>query len=119
MAVSSIEEYLDSLHDTGRCAVEEWMKFMQEHYPSLPCRISFSMPMWMFGKKMKDGYVAVSAANNHLSIHFSDEAFLNSIHHQLPQCKTGKRCINVKYEDEQSMHAVKEAVICFLQHNLK
>lgn len=119
MAVSSIEEYLDSLHDTGRNAVEEWMSFMQEQFPSLPCRISFSMPMWMIGRKMKDGYVAVSAAKNHLSIHFSDEEFLNSILSRLPQCKAGKRCINVKYEDEQSMQVVKKAVIFFLQHNLK
>ena len=33
---------------------------------------------------MYDGYVAVSAAKNHFSIHFSDEAFLNRLAESLP-----------------------------------
>ena len=42
------------------------------------------MPMWLIGKKMSEGYVAVSAAKNHFSIHFSDEEFLNRLAESLP-----------------------------------
>ena len=36
---------------------------------------------------MNEGYVAVSAAKNHFSVHFSDEAFLNRLSESLPACK--------------------------------
>ena len=73
------------------------------------------MPMWLVGKKMNEGYVAVSAAKNHFSIHFSDEEFLNRLAESLPACKKGKRCINIKYGDEQSLHAVEESISDFLK----
>lgn len=37
-------------------------------YPELTPKISFSMPMWLVGKKMKEGYVAISASKNHFSM---------------------------------------------------
>ena len=64
---------------------------------------------------MNEGYVAVSAAKNHFSIHFSDEAFLNRLAERLPTCKKGKRCINIKYGDVQSLHAVEECIGDFLK----
>ena len=73
------------------------------------------MPMWLVGKKMNEGYVAVSAAKNHFSIHFSDEAFLNHLAESLPNCKKGKRCINIKYGDEKSLYAVEERISDFLK----
>ena len=73
------------------------------------------MPMWLVGKKMYDGYVAVSAAKSHFSIHFSDEEFLNRLAESLPICKKGKRCINIKYGDEQSLCAVEERIRDFLK----
>ena len=78
-------------------------------------KISFSMPMWLVGKKMNEGYVAVSAAKNHFSIHFSDEEFLNRLAKSLLACKKGKRCINIKYGDESSLCAVEESIRDFLE----
>ena len=78
-------------------------------------KISFSMPMWLLGKKMYEGYVAVSAAKSHFSIHFSDEEFLNRLAGRLPACKKGKRCINIKYGDEASLHAVEASIRDFLE----
>ena len=88
---------------------------MNAEYPQLTNKISFSMPMWLVGKKMNEGYVAVSAAKNHFSIHFSDEEFLNHLAESLPNCKKGKRCINIKYGDEQSLRAVEESIRDFLK----
>ena len=78
-------------------------------------KISFSMPMWLLGKKMYEGYVAVSAAKSHFSIHFSDEEFLSRLSESLPACKRGKRCINIPYGDEASLHAVEERISDFLE----
>ena len=64
---------------------------------------------------MNEGYVAVSAAKNHFSVHFSDEAFLNRLAEGLPTCKKGKRCINIQYGDETSLHAVEESIGDFLK----
>ena len=64
---------------------------------------------------MYEGYVAVSAAKSHFSIHFSDEAFLNRLAESLPACKKGKRCINIKYGDEVSLHAVEKSIDDFLK----
>ena len=64
---------------------------------------------------MYEGYVAVSAAKSHFSIHFSDEEFLNCLSESLPACKKGKRCINIPYGDEKSLHAVEERINDFLK----
>lgn len=88
---------------------------MNAEYAQLTNKISFSMPMWLVGKKMNEGYVAVSAAKNHFSIHFSDEEFLNHLAESLPNCKRGTRCINIKYGDEKSLYAVKESISDFLR----
>ena len=69
--------------------------------------------MWLAGDKMREGYVAVSAAGRHVSIHFSDEDFVQTLGRRLPACRTGKRCISVKYGDEDSYAAVKAAVAAF------
>ena len=88
---------------------------MNAEYPQLTNKISFSMPMWLVGKKMNEGYVAVSAAKSHFSIHFSDEAFLNRLAESLSACKKGKRCINIKYGDKPSLHAVEASISDFLK----
>ena len=65
---------------------------------------------------MNEGYVAVSAAKNHFSIHFSDEEFLNRLAVSLPACKKGKRCINIKYGDEQSLYIITKSINDFLKN---
>ena len=114
MGIRSVEEYLDSLNENGKIYVKRFMEFMVQEYPQYTVRISFSMPMWWKGEKMKEGYTAVSAAGNHVTVHFSDEAFVRSLGEQFPDCKTGKRCINIRYQDEQSFLSVLEKVKEFL-----
>lgn len=64
---------------------------------------------------MNEEYVAISVAENHFSIHFSDEEFLNRLAESLPACKKRKRCINIPYGDEKSLHAVEECISDFLR----
>ena len=93
MGVASVSEYVTSLNEEQRRHVSAFIDFMSAEYPQLTPKISFSMPMWLLGKKMYEGYVAISAAKAHFSIHFSDEEFLNRLAESLPACKKGKRCI--------------------------
>lgn len=115
MGVTSVSEYVASLSEEQQRHINAFIEFMNVEFPQLTNKISFSMPMWLVGKKMYDGYVAVSAAKNHFSIHFSDEEFLNRLAESLPACKKEKQCINIKYGDEQSLHAVEESINDFLK----
>lgn len=119
MAAGSMEEYLQGLKPEGRQHVREFMDFMKQEFPQLTPRISFAMPMWLSGTKMRDGYVAISPAERHFSIHFSEEAWVQELGRQLPSCRTGKRCINIQYGDSGSFAAVKESVRRFLSMRLK
>ena len=115
MGAASVSEYVASLNEEQRRYVSAFIDFMSAEYPQLTPKISFSIPMWLLGKKMYEGYVAISAAKAHFSIHFSDEEFLNRLAERLPTCKKGKRCINIKYGDEQSLYAVEECISDFLK----
>ena len=114
MRAASISEYIALLNGEQQQYIHAFLAFMNTEYPKLTNKISFSMPMWLLGKKMKDGYVAISAAKNHFSIHFSDEAFVEHLAENLPACKKGKRCINIKYGDDALFSAVKESIRDFL-----
>lgn len=59
-------------------------------------KIFFAMPMWLVGKKMKDGYIAISAAKNHFFIHFSNEDFVTRLAEMVPSCKKGKSMDKIK-----------------------
>ena len=115
MGVASVSEYVASLNDEQQRHICAFIEFINMEFPHLTNKISFSMPMWLVGKKMYEGYVAVSAAKNHFSIHFSDEELLNCLAKSLPNCKKGKRCINIKYGDEKSLYAVEESISDFLK----
>lgn len=115
MGVASVSEYVASLDEEQKRHICPFIEFMNAEFPQLSNKISFSMPMWLVGKKMNEGYVAVSAAKNHFSIHFSDEEFLNRLAESLPAYKKGKRCINIKYGDKPSLHAVEASISDFLK----
>jgi uncharacterized protein YdhG (YjbR/CyaY superfamily) len=110
MSFASIDGYINSLDENGKVCVYEFVAFMKTEFPKITPKISFAMPMWWAGMKMYDGYVAISAAKKHYSIHFHDENYLLNLKKVLPNCSFGKRCINIKYGDEQSIIVVKQSV---------
>jgi Domain of unknown function (DU1801). len=110
MSFASLEEYRNNLDDKSMKSVDDFIAFMKAEFPTVTPRISFSMPMWWMGEKMYDGYVAISPAKKHYSIHFLDEEFILNLKKDLPKCTFGKRCINIKYDDEQAISVVKEYV---------
>lgn len=61
------------------------------------------------GAKVKEGYIAISAAKNHYSVHFFREEAIEELKELLPTNKFGKRCVNIKYGD-QSVAIVRELV---------
>lgn len=83
MGAASVSEYVASLNEEQRRHISAFIDFMSAKYPQLTPKISFSMPMWLLGQKMYEGYVAVSAAKSHFSIHFSDEASLRAVEERI------------------------------------
>lgn len=57
MGASSVSEYVASLNEEQRRHVSAFMDFMSAEYPQVIPKISFSMPMWLLGKKMYEGYL--------------------------------------------------------------
>ena len=110
MKVNTDSEYLETLNTDGKKYVSEFIELMNKEFPQLNHKISISMPMWLVGTKMNDGYVAISGAENHVSIHFSNEEYVCRLSQKLPSCKTGRRCINIKYGDDTSFQFVKDCV---------
>ncbi|NJD03508.1 MAG: DUF1801 domain-containing protein [Ruminiclostridium sp.] len=110
MGFDSINEYIDSLDENGKRCLYEFVAFMKTEFPKITPKICFAMPMWWVGVKMYDGYVAISAAKKHYSIHFHSENNILNLKKVLPSCSFGKRCINIKYGDEQSISVVKQNI---------
>ena len=110
MGVTSLNEYLNLIEDDGKKYVNDFIAFMQKEYPQIKLKISFSIPMWLVGTKMNHGYIGISASKKHFSIHFSDEDRVIQLGNVLQNCKTGKRCINIKYGDEEAYQVTKKNV---------
>lgn len=115
MAVKTVAEYIAGLNENGQKYVSEFIQFMSQEYPYLNHKICFSMPMWLIGTKMNEGYVGVSGAKNHFTVHFSSEDFVVQLSKKLPSCKTGKQCINIKYGDDETFRIVKESTKEFFE----
>ena len=115
MKIISVDEYVSSINENGQKAVKSFIDYMHTEFPEIKPVISYSMPMWKLGKKMYDGYVAISAAKEHYSIHFYDETRIAQLMEVLPGCTFGKRCINIKYDDE----TVKTVVILRVKDYIK
>lgn len=114
MSFTSVDEYLNSLNGIQSSAVCDFIAFMQTEFQKLAPKILYSMPMWCTGAKMYDGYVAVSAAEKHYCVHFLDENYIDKLKEMLPDCKFGKRCVNIKYGDDKSVTVVKKAVKVYI-----
>ena len=54
MGAASVSEYVASLNEEQRQHVSAFIEFMRAEYPQLTPKISFSIPMWLVGKKMNE-----------------------------------------------------------------
>ena len=51
MGVASVSEYVASLNEEQQRPINAFIEFMNAEYPQLTNKISFSMPMWLVGKR--------------------------------------------------------------------
>ena len=114
MSVKTIEEYNSTLDEKAKLNLENFIKFMESSYPNIRPKISFSMPVWLKGTRMNEGYIAISHSKNYFSIHFSDEETVNHLS-DITGCKHGKRCNNIIHEDTSSFDTAKETVRQYLK----
>ena len=114
MSVKTIEEYTSILDEKAKLNLENFIKFMESSYPNIRPKISFSMPMWLKGTRMNEGYIAIPHLKNYFSIHFSNEETVNHLS-DITGCKHGKRCIKISHEDTSSFDTAKETVRQYLK----
>ena len=100
MSFSSLSEYLSSLDDKEKDYTLQFISIIEKEYPNLKLRFSFSMPMWWFKEKMKDGYVGVSATKSRFTLHFSSESYVRDIEKERPDLTYGKQCVSISYKRE-------------------
>lgn len=90
MTVATIEEFKKQCNEKELEIVNDFECFMNDHFPKLNQKISFSIPMWFKGKKMNEGYIGISIAKKHFSIHFSNEEFVHKLSENVFIVKQGK-----------------------------
>lgn len=115
--MTSIQQYIAKLNPEQKPDIIRFADHMTQTYPQLTGKISFAMPMWLFGQKMNEGYIAVSAAKHHYTIHFSDEKFVQNIKHELHLSKAGKRSLPIDYGNEKMWQIIKDKIIQFVEMN--
>ena len=118
MSFSSLSEYLSSLDDKGKDYTLRFIKLIENEYPALKLRISFSMPMWWFKEKMKDGYIGVSATKLRFTLHLSSEPYIREIEKDRPDLKYGKQCVSMSYKTEEDFLFLEKKAREFVSINI-
>ena len=118
MSFSSLSEYISSLGDKEKEYILRFIKLMESEYPKLKLRFSFSIPMWWFGEKMKDGYVGVSATKSRFTLHVSSESYVRDIEKERPELKYGKQCVSISYKTEEDFLFLEKKAREFLTLNI-
>jgi len=113
MQEKSIERYIENASEKGKVSLAAFIAFMKEIIARNP-EVVFSMPMWKKGKKMSEGYVAISVAKNYYTIHFSDEALVEKIAKE-KKYKCGKRCVNIPYGNSEGDLYIRDIVKAFVK----
>lgn len=118
MSFSSLSEYISSLGDKEKEYILRFIKLMESEYPKLKLRFSFSMPMWWFGEKMKDGYVGVSATKSRFTLHVSSESYVRDIEKERPELNYGKQCVSISYKTEEDFLFLEKKAREFVSINI-
>lgn len=119
MSFSSLSEYLSSLDDKGKDYTLRFITLIENDYPTLKLRVSFSMPMWWFKEKMKDGYIGVSATKLRFTLHLSSEPYIREIEKDRPDLKYGKQCVSISYNKEEDFLFFEKKAKEFITYNIK
>lgn len=75
---------------------------MEMDFPQCTLCICFAMSRGKIYPKMRDGYVAVSTATYHVTIHVLNEMFIQNLKDCNISCKSRKGCVNIPYGDSDS-----------------
>ncbi len=110
--MESVDNYIRNQGEKAQKSVTSFISFMNEILPGKRAEIVFSMPMWKRVKKMSDGYVAISVAKQHYTIHFSDEEFVEELSSMF---KCGKRCASIPYDNKDKEKLIREYVKEFVK----
>ncbi|MDD5937290.1 MAG: hypothetical protein PUC65_17265 [Clostridiales bacterium] len=92
--MSEIKAYVDQFEQEKREWILEFTQYMHDKHPEMKPTIWFRMPTY----KKDNVYIAFSVAKQHFTVHTNDEQSFQLMKEALPDCKVGKRSIQIKYD---------------------
>lgn len=91
--MNEIEAYVNQFENEKREWIQEFTEYMQQKHPEMKQVIWFRMPTY----RKDELYIAFSVAKHHFTVHTNEVKSFQLMKEALPDCKCGKRSIQIKY----------------------
>ncbi len=108
--LDSPQAYLDAAPDAGRPWLEEFWAHVHDRCPGLELTMFRSTPMFKFADSYLKGYVMMTAAKAHFSVHAIDFDLVQQTREEIPGAFGGRGSVSVKYANEAAKPALRAFV---------
>ena len=108
--IETPQQYLDAAPEAARPWLEEFWAHVREKAPTLDLVMFRQTPMFRFADSYLKGYVMVTAAAKHVSVHALEFDLVAATKQRIPGAFGGKGCVSVKYANTDAKPALKEFV---------
>lgn len=102
----SPQAYLEQAPEAGRPWLEEFWAYVDERAPRLEATMFRGVPMYKFADSYLSGYVMVTAAKGHFSVHLIDFDLVAAAQAAIPGAFGGKGSVSVRYSNEAAKPAL-------------
>lgn len=103
------QEYLDSLDEPARGWVTHLVRYA-ERRSGIDAELFRSRPMVKVGRRWQDGYVLVTAAQGHGTVHALDFDLVDETRALLPRAGSGKGSVQARYDDAAAVEVLERFV---------
>ena len=100
--MDSPQDYLDSLDEPARGWVTHLVRYAEQR-SGIDAQLFRSRPMVKLGRSYQEGYVLVTAAKGHGTVHAIDFDLVDETRVLLPRAGTGKGSVRARYDDEAAI----------------
>ncbi|WP_147572893.1 hypothetical protein [Cellulomonas massiliensis] len=103
------QDYLDSLDEPARGWVTHLVRYA-ERRSGIGAELFRSRPMVKVGRTWQDGYVLVTAAKDHGTVHALDFDLVDETRRLLPRAGSGRGSVRARYDDEAAVAVLERLV---------
>ncbi len=113
----SPQEYLEQAPDIARPWLEEFWAYVAGRAPRLVVTMFRGVPMYKFADSYLKGYVMVTAAKGHFSLHLIDFDLVADAQAGIPGAFGGKGSVSVRYTNEAAKPLLKQTIDAALERH--